>query len=73
MAKEQDEKMEALKKIEKEEMAKRLDTRLRDGEFEFKDYSPHSSIWDELRKLLDELAGLRVEKWIANHSKEKSS
>jgi len=68
-----DERMEALKKIEKTKIANSLkDSEYNGSDFTFKDISPQSSFWNELRKLLDELAEFRAEAWIANHSKEKS-
>jgi hypothetical protein len=68
-----DERMEALKKIEKTKMANSSAGLKYDGsEFTFKDVSSQSPFWNELRKLLDELAEFRAEAWIANHSKEKS-
>jgi len=68
-----DERMEALKKIEKIKIANSLkDSEYNGSDFIFKDISPQSSLWNELRELLDELAEFRAEAWIANHSKEKS-
>ena len=74
MTNSKDERIEALKKIEKEKMTNpSVGLELRDGEFIFLNASPQSLVWNELRKLLDELAEFRVKNWIANQSKEKSS
>lgn len=66
--------MEALKKIEKERMANpSVGLLFQNGHFTIPQF-PHPvpyGIYPEFEKLLDELAEFRVEKWIANHYKEK--